>query len=203
MGYVLADRLIQSVREHMPHAKIAQLTDRDSPEIPGITVLRQPPDTLSAARSRHYSLYEGNWLFVDTDVVIEKDVSKVFEMDFDVAVTDRVWPHLPDLPEDFTKEMPYCAGAVFSKSPQFWHQVHMEVKNMSPKDQAWYGDQRALAKVIKYGTYKHIVLPGAIYQYPPLNDELGNAAITHWKGPDRKLRLMARIHKEWGLTIPV
>ena len=195
---MLADKLIDSINKHMPSAIAVQLTDMDSPATRAAEIRRLPSATLSLLRSQHYSLCVGNWLLVDTDVVIERDVSDVFNMDFDVAVTDRIWPHLPKLSDDFVSAMPYCAGVVFSKNAKFWKNVNQQVSNMSIKEQNWLGDQRALAIVIADNQWKHIVLPGAVYQYPPLEDEIGNAAITHWKGT-RKQALLQRIHKEWGL----
>lgn len=204
-GYVLASFLIDSVRKHMPGAPVFQFTDDDSPAVIGVDMVqrRKAERNLSLSRSAHYAACQGNWLFVDTDVVIQKDVRFVFNEKFDVMVTDRDWPHLPPLPESFMKYNPYCAGVVFSNNSDFWKEVHDECDPHGSSAVGWFNDQRALATIARNGKYNVPVVSGHDFQYPPLNDEVPDVAIMHYKGPERKQALLRRIHREWGLTIPV
>lgn len=198
-GYVLADMLMASVHDTMPGVQLTQFTDPKSPPVDGVDhVRRLPAGPLSLARSRHYAAVEGDWLFLDTDTLVLQDVRDVFTRPFDIAVTDRHWPHLPPLSEEFTAEMPYCAGVVFSRSSAFWVAVHHRVSMLGEKDQ-WYGDQRALAQELATGKYTQLTLPGVVYQYPPLGeeDDLSQVAIAHFKGKSRKAVLLKVIQREY------
>ena len=70
---------------------------------------------------------EGDWLFIDTDVLIHQDVQDVFENDdpFDIVIASRVkgdGAHGPAF-----VEMPHNMGVVFSRSPVFWKAVEAEL----------------------------------------------------------------------------
>ena len=205
-SYVYADALVRSVRSTMPHVPIHQFTDMKSPSVWGIDAThRLPPAPLSVLRSAHYAAVSGEWLFLDADCIVQRDVQEVFNFPFDIAVTDRHWPHLSPLPEAYTEAMPYCAGVVFSRSQRFWEEVHRRVHVMSVEDQGWIGDQRAMCDVLAAGYFNRKVLDGYIYQFPPGADdimvsELPEAAIVHYKGPERKKLLMSRIHRELELV---
>jgi len=205
LGFIFADRLIRSAREVMPGVPICQLTDDRTPMVWGTdAVKRRTGQALSLLRSTHYSMLSGDWLLVDTDVIIQRDVRHVMEADdFDIAVTDRDWSHLKELPKSYTDEMPYCAGVVFSRCPVFWLAVHEEVRQMDCKSQEWFGDQKAIATIIQRAQFRIRVLPGSVYQYPPLADSDGrDAAIMHYKGPDRKTFLINRIRRElWNAPV--
>lgn len=197
--YVLADAMIRSVRQYMPEVEIVQMTDLQSPPVVGIDGIRRlPPAPLSVMRSKHYASVTGDWLFLDTDVLVQRDVRDVFKQDFDIAVTDR---HTPKLDPKIEQKMPFPAGVVFSRCPAFWQAVHEEVLTQGAEQSAWYGDQMALATVIRRGPFRHIVLSGEIYQRPPKtqDEEISNAAIVHYKGPTRKPFLMDRIRQELSL----
>lgn len=199
LAFVFADRLIRSARATMPDVPITQLSDEKTCRVYGVDAIRRKkPDVLSVARSAHYADLAGDWLLLDTDCIIERDVRHIFEESFDVAVIDREWPHLPELSKSFREKMPYCAGVVFSREPRFWERVHQHVVAMTGKDKAWYGDQMAIPLVMTEGQFDCRVLPGSIYQYPPATakDNLTGVAITHYKGPDRKRFLLRRIQQE-------
>lgn len=207
-GYVYADALVRSVRAVMPDVPVHQFTDMTSPSVWGIDATQRLPSApLSMLRSAHYASVKGEWLFVDTDVIIQRDVRDVFdypddEQVFKIAVTSRNWSHVPPLDESFATAMPYCAGVVFSRWPKFWQEVHEAVARMSAKDQNWFGDQRAMCDILATHRYFFTILDGSIYQYPPQSDgpELSQAAIVHYKGPSRKKLLMYRIQQELALA---
>lgn len=120
-------------------------------------------------------------MFVDTDVVIQNDVSHVFDdKAFDIAVTDRVgsaWENSPDC-----VGMPYNMGVTFSRSPQFWAAVARKLKCLHPKLQQWEGDQRVVCALAK--DWKTKVLPGLRYNFTPYTRDEGcsHAALLHYKG---------------------
>lgn len=208
---VLADKMIRSAREHLPGVEIVQFTDEESPAIAGVdTVLRMPHGPLALATARHYArTAPGDWLLVDTDVVIQRDVRDVFEdQDFDVAVCDRGGTlvagetNLSTASGKFMDEMPYNIGVVFSRAPDFWAAVADGVAAGPAKDQHWMANQRVACRIIKAcaqgtGVWRIKVLPCA-YNFAPTNegDDVSGAAIVHYKGPTRKAWMLNRLKRE-------
>mgnify|MGYP001565565361 FL=1 len=185
--YVVADIMIRSCLAVMPDVPIVQMTDMTSPEIPNVTEVRRlPSERMAVLRMRHQAACEGEWLFLDTDCVVKKDVRDVFKSSFDIALADRNWPHIPMTPqlEEFNREMPFNIAIAFSRSPAFW-QAAIEKMHQMPEDrQSWMGDQYAVCEVIREGRFTVKVLPGMIYHYPPgaFYDDGNHAAILHYKG---------------------
>ena len=193
--YVLADIMIRSANLHMPGVEIHQLTDDKSPLVVGATgALRKQGVKMAALRAAHQVDCKGDWLFVDTDIVFQKDVRHVFDdLDFDVAVADRNWPHDPLANSDsaVAKQMPHNVGVVFSRNPQFFATVQHLMKILPPDKQGWLGDQYAACYAIQSGAYRVKVLPGMEYNCPPdeRDTPMPDAAILHYKGPRKGLML--------------
>lgn len=178
----MAQHLIASAKRVMPDVEVWQLTDGDAPKVRGIDgcirLAGQMP--MAVRRMKLHSMLHGEWLFVDTDVVIQKDIRHVFESPFLVAVTDRVgslWEHSPDV-----KDMPYNMGVTFSRSPEFWEEVVKRLQKLEPHLQQWCGDQLVVCQMAKEKLQK--VLPGHIYNFTPgtRDEDRSHAAIVHYKG---------------------
>lgn len=192
--YRFAANLIRSIRRTMPGTMVTQFTDPHSPHVPGVDeVHRVGLMPLSWHRSWHYAQVDGEWLFLDTDVVMQQDVRQIFEGVFDIAVSDRHWPHLEATPRLATHS-PYNAGVVFSRSKAFWEDVHAEV--VDKQLDAFMGDQMALNRIAASGRYHVHVLPGVRFNYPPAVSPQDNkamcdrlrpqASVLHYKGKRRK-----------------
>jgi hypothetical protein len=177
----MAKHLIASVKKAMPDVDVFQLTDGVTPCQDGARAIRLHDDVPMAVRrmALHASL-PGEWLFVDTDVVFQKDVRDVFDSPFDIAVTDRVgsaWEHSPDV-----KHMPYNMGVTFSRNPKFWERAKEILLTLPSELQAWVGDQLVVCELQKQ--FRTKVLPGHIYNFTPWErtDDRSHAAIVHYKG---------------------
>lgn len=193
LNYVLADMLVRSVRQHLPNVPITQFTDENSPAVYGIDrVARKKDAPLPMLRSAHYADVSGDWLFLDTDIVIRGDVAHVFDSHFDVAVCDRNWAHLPPTPDNLGK---FNAGVVFSKNQKFWAAVHDYVKSNPQLHDDWFGDQKAIASIAGGTEFKVTILPGMKYNYPPASetDKADGALVVHCKG-DRKRWMLSRFN---------
>ncbi len=177
----IARSLIASAKRVMPDVEVWQLTDGETPEVPGIDGCLRVGGVMPMAvrRMTAHSMLHGEWLFVDTDVVIQKDVRDVFQSAFLVAVTDRVgslWEHS-------MKHQPYNMGVTFSRSPKFWGEVREKLLQLDPKLQEWGGDQVVVCALAGPKYLK--VLPGHIYNFTPgtREEDRSHAAIVHYKGP--------------------
>jgi len=187
----IAKFLIQSVRESMPDVDIVQFTDDQSPEVKGVDDIHRIGGDLPMAirRMTHHSRVSGEWLFVDTDVVIKKDVRKVFLDDFDIALTDREGTITNE--HKYAQVMPYNIGVVFSRSPNFWKFVVDTLKTVPPNFQHWEGDQRVICEMMKLGLHRKYgfnvkIIPGRQYNYPPKSEDDTDASILHYKGNRKK-----------------
>jgi hypothetical protein len=198
---VLADMMIRSVRKVMPSVEIIQFTDERSPRIMGVDSVRRIASTepMAVQCVTHYAACVGDWLLLDTDVILQRDVHHVFDDPFDVAVCDRDGTKVDGEDEDFElfKVMPYNIGVMFSRSPSFWESVKTKLLLMSDKKQQWMGNQIAACEVIKDGHFDVKIIPGIQYNYPPRNfkDRGESASIIHFKGPLRKQMMLDRFQE--------
>ena len=210
LGVVCAAALVRSVRASMPGVAVVQFTDEQTAAVAGVNEVRRlPAEPMARLRMRHHAQAKGEWLFVDSDVLIQRDVRKVFAGPFDVALTTRNWKHLTPA-EGFARRMPFNVGVVFSRTPGFWRAVYDRVLHMPEELQHWMGDQQAICDLVASGPKFTIAyLKGSKYNLPPalvddadgLNQRLqAKASILHFKGLERKTLLLARIRKE-GLCV--
>ena len=179
----LAKHLIASCKKL--NLSVFQLTDDKTPECEGVDGVVRLGGTVPMAirRMTLQSMLAGEWLFVDTDVVLQKDPSQVFRSPFDIALTDRVgslWEHSPGV-----KNMPFNTGVVFSRQPSFFKRVVGALKGLPPPLQEWYGDQLVICEMQKQNQVSARILPGQVYNFTPANrdDDRSHAAIIHYKGP--------------------
>lgn len=183
----IAKYLLQSVRSVMPGVPVVQLTDETSDVLEGVDEVKRIPGKMPMAvrRISHHAALDGDWLFVDTDVVIQKDVRDVFKSAFDVAVTDRIGTEMEGTP--YAKSMPFNMGVTFSRSPRFWEILKFNLVMLSPHFQQWTGDQMVFCKMIAHAGelgFNIKILPGRTYNYPPRlpDEDVSHASIVHYKG---------------------
>jgi hypothetical protein len=197
VNYWCAKALVRSIRETMPGVPVVQLTDHRSLGLSCVDeVKRIRWNEMALLRMQHHADVMGNWLFLDADVLIQQDVRPVFDEPFDIALCDRHWSHVKPA-EGFSRRMPWNTGVVFSRCPSFWQEVVNRLEVMSKASRRWMGDQYIIGKVARQQTqYAIEFLDGAIFNFPPsahATAELEAASIVHYKGPTRKLAMLARI----------
>lgn len=194
-GYVTGDFLMQSIRKAMPGVPVVQFTDAESPALVGVDeVQRLPGGPLALFIAEHWAKVDGDWLFVDTDVVVQKDVRPVFaELKFDVAVATREGTYMDGEEQStFMRRMPFNCGVVYSRSAEARREIHRRVLAMSIEEQRWYGIQLAIAvmrPLVLYNTFN----------YPPksvTDERISTAHVVHYKGAWRKQVLLQRIYQE-------
>jgi hypothetical protein len=184
----MAQSLIQSAKQHMPDVEIYHLTDGITRSPEGVTGTIRIGGSLPMA-VRRVSLHEqcqGDWLFVDTDIIFRRSVEEVFADPFDVALTDRDGTITNEA--DYARIMPYNIGVVFSRSPDFWTMIKGYLVQMPEAYQQWEGDQRVVCELMKHNHGFNVkILPGSKYNYPPKSaDDKHDASILHYKGQRKK-----------------
>lgn len=178
----IAKHLIASARRVMPDVPIFQLTDGETPAHEDVGIVRLPGEMpMAVRRMKLHAMLGGEWLFVDSDVVVRQDVRSVFDKPFDVAVTDRIgsaWANSPDV-----EGMPYNMGVTFSRNPKFWAKAAKILQTAPPQLQEWEGDQRVVCSMTK--NWNTLVLPGHVYNFTPYkrDEDRSHAALIHFKGP--------------------
>jgi hypothetical protein len=193
-----AEAMLASLRDAMPRVSVLMMTDADEAPIGGCEVQRIPWDGKNWAvwRMSHLAaLPAGEWVSVDTDMVIQHDLAKVFAFPFDVAVTQRDGPILDTTGRDITKHMPYNAGVVWWRNPDFWKAAHIWIMQQPEPVQKWYGDQLALAALTpKYNTLK---LHCDNWNHSPMKatEDVSKRFIVHYKGSRKPWMLGNTEHK--------
>lgn len=184
----MARSLIASVHKAMPGVELWHLADGDCQTLPEVTGTHRCHGDMPMAirRMSLQASLEGEWLFVDTDILIRKDVRHIFDTRFDVALTDRIGTQMQGTP--YGSIMPYNLGVAFSTSRLFWAGVRSLLYTLPQKFQKWEGDQRVICDMMtvnhRFG-FDIKVLPGRIYNYPPVTEndpKIAEASIVHYKG---------------------
>ena len=180
--------MLASIRRVMPHALTLQMTDEHTAALADVDEVRRLPydgEFLMTYRLRHMAeLSYGEYLFLDTDVVVLQDVSGIFDLPFDVALPRCERPVLAPDGTDISQTMPYNFGVLFSRSPLFWEQAHEVCKTFTPDVQKCWGDQLAVKLVVDTDEFDVLELPGDTFNFTPDNaqEDLGPRAIVHYKG---------------------
>lgn len=179
---LIAKHLIASAAKHMPDVSVFQLTDGATPCLAGAEAIRiAEPMPMGVRRLTHYTRLPGDWLFVDTDVLIYRDVREVFEKPFDVAIASRDGTYMEGT--QYARLMPYNFGVVFSRCPKFWEALLPLLKRLPAEAQEWGGEQRLMCEMAKRSPFKVEILSSA-YNFTPhkQDDDLSHVAIAHFKG---------------------
>ncbi len=186
----IAKHLIASAKRVMPDVPVFQLTDMDTPALcPAIRLPENIP--MGVRRLQHYATLRGDWCFVDSDVIFQRDVRSVFDDGFDVAVVSRIGTYMEN--SVYTKTFPYNFGVVFSRCQEFWASCLPILQKMTPALQEWEGEQRAMCEIAASGPFKIEVLPSE-YNFTPKTreEDFSDKAIIHYKG----------MRKAWITTQP-
>lgn len=191
-----AAAMVASARRVMPTVPVVQFSPNDTAAVRGVNDVR-----ITAAESRiaravleAFASVSGEWLFLDTDVLVQRDVQAVFDQAFDVAVAQRAgtFKDEAEAATAFMARMPVNKGVVFSRSQAFWQSALETICAYKDCRQQWMGDQQAVCEVIASGVFHVEHLPNA-FNYPPktAREDVREKALLHYKG-DRKAWMLAR-----------
>src|SRR5574341_335513 len=187
----LARIMAASVRRVMPAVRVLMMTDHKTPAIEGIEPVRISthgfPDWIPWVCNA-CSLMEGEVLYLDSDVVVQRDLRPLFNVDADAIFTQRG-------PKEFEgRLMPFLFGVVAYRSTEFWKEVRDRVLAMrDPKDLGWWGSQIIVFDMwmeCQNGRkdWKIASIPCHTYNYTPKDaqDTPEDKFALHYKGKKRK-----------------
>lgn len=186
----VAELMIASVRRSMPGVKVVQMADPATPALPVDEVMRKPfnHNFWVPWLVEFLSEIPGEVLFLDSDVIVQRDLSPMFLAKADVVVTYRG----PKVMEG--RQMPFLFGVVASSTPELWLEVRDRVLAMpNEEDQGWWGQQLAIFDMWQEekngrGKWKIASVPCDPYNYVPKSptDTPADKWVLHFKGPKRK-----------------
>lgn len=177
--------MVASVKRCLPGVAIFQFSTSPDHKVPGAdSVIVRPELPLALAFLDARAHCEGEWLFLDTDVIVQRDVRHVFDQPFDVAVATRegtMKPH--EIGSRFMARNRYNAGVAFSRSMAFWLDALERGRKMSPGRHEWGCDQESMNAVIATERFQTLELSNDFNYAPHASDEdVRRKAIVHYKG---------------------
>lgn len=164
------------------------ITDEATEGLPGCKVFRHTKGKTPFIlwRAQAYAAFGKPAVYLDTDIIVRRDLSPIMELDFDIALAKTKAVVKDALGVNLTEIMPYNGGVLFVKNPKFLQDVADAVADMAEDKQKWYGDQIALKDVSP--KYNMIELPNSIYNYKPKRVDVQSKTlpdsvwIAHFKG---------------------
>lgn len=195
----IADIMIASVRRSMPGVKLVQMTDGETPALAVDEVVRKPFNHRFWVPwlMEFVSELPGEVFFLDSDIVVQKDLSPLFSIGADLVVTTRG-------PKVFAgRQMPFLLGVTASRRPELWLELRDRVLAMpAEEDQGWWGSQVAVYDMWMdeqngRGKWNIAVVNCDPHNYVPKdeNDAPADKWVLHYKGKKRKPWMLAR----WGV----
>ena len=199
--------MVASVRAVMPGARIIQMSDYETRQVTGVDeIIRKHGNRklLMPYRLLHVKEFPpGDTIFLDADVVLQKDISHLFQDEFDVALTfrDHTDPSLRKSPEAH-ELMPFNTGVMLSRASgwAFWAEAHRLCLGMPEAHKAWFGDQLAVKEVAAHTLLSVKQYPCALYNYSPRlwDEDTSEKFVIHYKGESRKGWMQER----WAHLLP-
>jgi hypothetical protein len=213
----MIDLLFRSASLFHPNCKKVILTDLKtelSQVAPDVTIYRTSINPHEVMLGRLISQIDylkkddscSNFLFVDSDILINANLESIFSHDFNVGLTYRI-----------EHEMPINGGVIFVserhklQSLDFFVRVLQIYQEKYTSHNIWWGDQYALIEAvgqenltsnisrssssvfINIGDIKIALLPCGVYNFSPENtfhsiaNELKSKEIIHFKGHRKRL----------------
>lgn len=197
--------MVASVRLAMPGARIVHLADEGTPAVEGADEVRRLAYDgvfLMPFRLRQFAeLSPCDAVFLDTDIVVQKDLTPLFDGEFDVALTRRENIGVDPSGIDVAKAMPYNTGVMLSKPSgwDFWRNAWKHCESFPEEGRKWWGDQYAVKAIAEIAPLRILELPCEIYNYSPAaeSEDVRERFVVHYKG-ERKSWMKRRAQRELG-----
>jgi len=181
----LPEIMVASVRKAMPSARIVHMSDSKTPSVAGVDARINMPKEIPIMvyRMRHLAgLGAGEWLILDTDVVVQQSLEGVLG-EHDACLTKREVVLDRD-GNNVAEWMPYNTGVMWCRNPEFWRAAYAVCRQLPPKLQDWYGDQVAVRLVVESKRFRVREVSIDPWNYSPEreNEDVSQKAAVHYKG---------------------
>lgn len=180
---LLANAMAKSVREHMD-AELIHVAEYGAKKLDCFDrILHIDPNGDHVDQLlRLMMAIDGDLISLDYDIIVQDDLTHVFDASFDVAFTSR-----PQDDKTVSKSLKasYNMGVVFSRSPEFWRRAR-ELYMIQPDRDGWLASQSLVSQIAVFLSDRFNVkeIPGEIYNYSPSarDEDVSMRKIVHYKG---------------------
>ncbi|MDB5867444.1 MAG: hypothetical protein JWO70_5250 [Betaproteobacteria bacterium] len=199
--------MVASVRRAMPHAQVVHLTDESTPaiaDVDEVVRLRYDGVHLMPYRLEHFARLEPcDAIFLDTDIIVQKDLGALFETPFDIALTRREAIGTDPAGVDVAQVMPYNTGVMLSTRGgwDFWRNAWRVCESYTEEARRWWGDQYAVKALAEAAPIRILELACDAYNYSPAtqSEDVSGRHVVHYKGTERKAWMKRRGELELGI----
>ncbi len=200
-------KMVKSLLRHNPDAFVTMYTDKDTPDVMGITRRVESDvnrDELCYHRVKAYAeTYASSILpvmYLDTDMLVQdkivvkdllephKDVTfleRTFDRDMGFNIHQRGVEYTEHAGKTMYQTYPYIACTIVTKNPKVWKDLLELYEGLDYRYKRWYGDQEAIRMYVEKYPERVAKIPESVYGCLP--ERKGNdAKILHFKGEARK-----------------
>jgi hypothetical protein len=200
-------KMVKSLLRHNPDAYITMYTDRDTPDVMGITRRVESEvnrEELCYHRVKAYAETPATLIvpvmYLDTDMLVQGEIvvkdllprhnevtflRREFQRDGVFNVDQRGINFSEYEGKTIDEVYPYVGCTIVAKNPQVWKDLLAIYDALDPKFRKWYGDQEALRIYAKKYPERVSEIQESVYGCLP-EHKTDDAKILHFKGPDRK-----------------
>ena|GEM_PF-934437 len=199
-------KLVKSLLRYNPNANVIMCTDKDTPDVMGITDRREfavDRENLMFSRMRAFSQlrFAEPALYIDTDMIFVDRVvvgdilgdaevvmcRREFQRDAIFNIEQRGMRFDEYEGKTLDEVYPFVGCVTATKNGAPWEIMLEMYDKLDPKFKKWYGDQEVLKL---YAESEADTMPESVYGCLPEHKHDG-AKIIHYKGPSRKQQFEA------------
>lgn len=205
--------MVASVAKHNPGAEIIQVTDHQTPSVPGVTWTHPTmgdPAQLMLWRTQAFAdlQLQQPALYMDTDMIVRKPIlpamllqeatiavcRRSFQRDAVFNVAQRGHQYTEHANKTLDQVYPYVGCATITPNAKPWVELAERYQALPEKYKAWYGDQEVLREYVNsMPSFCVAHLPEHVYACLPEHLEAHpNPAIMHYKGKRKELMFSAQ-----------
>jgi hypothetical protein len=200
-------KMVKSLLRHNPDAFITMYTDKDTPDVMGITRRVESEverEELCYHRVKAYAETYASGIspvmYLDTDMIVQGEIvvkdllprhnevaflRRDFQRDGVFNVEQRGLRFDEYKGKTLDEVYPYVGCTVVAEGVHVWKELLAIYDALDPKFRKWYGDQEALRIYAKKYPERVSEMRESVYGCLP-EHKTGDAKILHFKGPDRK-----------------
>ena len=132
-----------------------------------------------------YAEYNQEGIYLDSDMMVMKNLEPIMALDFDVCLTRQDRKVVDPNGVCISDIMNYNGGFAIVRNPNYWPHIVMKIQEMNDEAQHWWGDQLAMMALVD--VYKTLILPCSLYNFTPskhedMQKDMSDKWMIHFKG---------------------